>query len=164
MLAVLANVGLYFVSFRVLTPKGVPSRALFPGAVAGGAGWTLLQAAGGYLVHHYVRTDSVYSVFGIVLGLVAWLYLVVQMTVYAAEVNAVLARHLWPRSIIQPPLTESDRAAMALQALQNQRRDEQHVRVSFTDRPRGTRAPQSTPRTPEEIAPPARPGGNASPD
>ena len=81
MLAVLANVGLYFVSFRVLTPKGVPSRALFPGAVAGGAGWTLLQAAGGYLVHHYVRTDSVYSVFGIVLGLVAWLYLVVQMTV-----------------------------------------------------------------------------------
>ncbi len=164
MLAVLANVGLYFVSFRVLTPKGVPSRALFPGAVAGGAGWTLLQAAGGYIVHHYVRTDSVYSVFGIVLGLVAWLYLVVQMTVYAAEVNAVLARHLWPRSIIQPPLTESDRAAMALQALQNQRRDEQHVRVSFTDRPRGTRAPQSTPRTPEEIAPPARPGGNASPD
>lgn len=164
MLAVLANVGLYFVSFRVLTPKGVPSRALFPGAVAGGAGWTLLQAAGGYLVHHYVRTDSVYSVFAIVLGLVAWLYLVVQVTVYAAEVNAVLARHLWPRSIIQPPLTESDRAAMALQALQNQRRDEQHVRVSFTDRPRGTRAPQSTPRTPEEIAPPARPGGNASPD
>jgi uncharacterized BrkB/YihY/UPF0761 family membrane protein len=29
-LAVLTNVGLYFVSFRVLTPKGIPTRALVP--------------------------------------------------------------------------------------------------------------------------------------
>jgi uncharacterized BrkB/YihY/UPF0761 family membrane protein len=51
-LALLANVGLYVVSFRVLTPKGVPTRALLPGAAAGGAAWTLLQAIGTYLVHH----------------------------------------------------------------------------------------------------------------
>jgi hypothetical protein len=75
--------------------------------------------------------------------------------VYAAEVNVVLARRLWPRSIVQPPLTEADRASMALQALQNQRREEQHVEVSFDDRKRGARAPGSTPRTPDEIAPPA---------
>jgi hypothetical protein len=56
---------------------------------------------------------------------------------------------------MQPPLTEADRAAMALQALQNQRREEQRVRVSFTDRPRGVKAGPDTPRTPEEIAPPA---------
>jgi YihY family inner membrane protein len=161
-LALLANVGLYFVSFRVLTPKGVPSRALFPGAVAGGAGWTLLQAIGTYLVHHYLHTASVYGVFATVLGLVAWLYLGVQLTVYAAEINAVLKRRLWPRSIIQPPLTEADRAAMALQALQNQRRDEEHIRVSFTDWPRGARAARGTPRTPEEIAPPAQSGDDSS--
>src|SRR6266699_4113158 len=154
-LALLANVGLYFVSFRVLTPKSVPGRALFPGAAAGGAAWTLLQEIGTYLVHHYLHTASVSGVFATVLGLVAWLYLAVQLTVYAAEINAVLKRRLWPRSIIQPPLTEADRAAMALQALQNQRRDEEHIRVSFTDRPRGARAARGTPRTPEEIAPPA---------
>ncbi len=154
-LALLANVGLYFVSFRVLTPKSVPGRALFPGAAAGGAAWTLLQEIGTYLVHHYLHTASVYGVFATVLGLVAWLYLAVQLTVYAAEINVVLKRRLWPRSIIQPPLTEADRAAMALQALQNQRRDEEHIRVSFTDRPRGARAARGTPRTPEEIAPPA---------
>ena len=45
-LAVLANVGLYLASFRVLTPKGIPSRNLVPGAVAGGIVWTALQAAG----------------------------------------------------------------------------------------------------------------------
>ena len=157
-LAVLANVGLYFASFRVLTPKGVPSRALLPGAVTGGVAWTLLQVLGTYLIHRYIRSDSVYGVFATVLGLVAWIYLGVQVTVYAAEVNVVLTRRLWPRSIMQPPLTEADRAAMALQALQNQRREEERVRVSFTDRPRGAKAGPGTPRTPEEIAPPAESG------
>ena len=157
-LALVANVGLYFVSFRVLTPKGVPSRALVTGAVVGGVAWTLLQALSTYLVHHYLHSDSVYGAFAIVLGLVAWIYLGVQVTVYAAEVNVVLTRRLWPRSMMQPPLTEADRAAMALQALQNQRRKEERVRVSFTDRPRGAKAGPGTPRTPEEIAPPAEPG------
>ncbi len=156
-LALLANIGLYFVSFRVLTPKGVPSRVLLPGAVFGGAAWTLLQAIGTYLVHHFLHSSSVYGVFATVLALIAWLSLGVQLTVYAAEVNVVLERRLWPRSIIQPPLTEADRAAMALQALQNQRRDEQSVRVSFNDRPPGARPAHGTPRTPEEIAPPAEP-------
>lgn len=159
-LALLANVGLYFVSFRVLTPKGVPSRALLPGAAFGGAAWTLLQAIGTYLVHHFLHSSSVYGVFATVLALIAWISLGVTLTVYAAEVNVVLERRLWPRTIIQPPLTEADRAAMALQALQNQRRDEQQVRVSFTDRPAGTHAGAGTPRTPEEVAPPAEPGNN----
>jgi hypothetical protein len=35
---------------------------------------------------------------------------------YAAEVNVVLARRLWPRAFVQPPLTEADRASLALQA------------------------------------------------
>jgi hypothetical protein len=69
----------------------------------------------------------------------------------------VLARRLWPRAIVQPPLTESDRASMALQALQNQRRPEQQVTVTFNDRPDGAAVPASTPRTPDEVAPPARP-------
>jgi len=90
-----------------------------------------------------------------VLGLIAWIYLAVEITVYSAEVNVVLARRLWPRSIVQPPLTEADRASMALQALQNQRREEQHVEVSYSDRQLGAEAASQTPRTPEEITPPA---------
>ena len=93
------------------------------------------------------------------LVLVTWIYLGVQVTVYAAEVNVVLTRHLWPRTIVQPPLAEADRASMALQALQNQRREEQAVEVSFTDRPPGAPAPAQTPRTPEEVVPPGRNGG-----
>ncbi len=149
------NIGMYIGAFRALTPKGVPTRKLLPGAITGGILWTVLQVLGTWLVHHFLHSDSVYGIFGIVLGLLAWIYLAVQVTVYAAEINVVLARRLWPRSIVQPPLTEADRASMALQALQNQRRPEQHIEVTFDDR--ATTAPESarTPRTPDEVAPPA---------
>jgi YihY family inner membrane protein len=154
LLAVIANIGLYFTGFRVLTPKGVPARQLVPGAVAGGAFWTLLQALGAYLVHHYLHSNSVYGVFATVLGLLAWIYFGVQGTVYAAEINVVLARGLWPRAMVQPPLTEADRASMALQALQNQRRPEQQIEVTYTDRADGAGVPSSTPRTPQDAMPP----------
>jgi len=150
------NVGMYLGAFRVLTPKGVPTHDLVPGAIAGGICWTVLQILGSYLVHHFLRSASVYGVFATVLGLMAWIYVAVQVTVYAAEINVVLARRLWPRSIVQPPLTEADRASMALQALQNQRRPEQHVEVTFDDRPPETDASARTPQTPDEVAPPAQ--------
>ena len=85
-----------------------------------GVGWTILQALGGFVVGHYLKNDSsVYGLFGIVLGLFAWVYLITELTVYAAELNVVLARHLWPRSMVQPPLTDADRRSLAAQALQN---------------------------------------------
>jgi YihY family inner membrane protein len=155
MLAAAVNVGMYIGAFRVLTPKGVPVRNLVPGAITGGILWTVLQVLGTYLVHHYLHSDSVYGVFATVLGLIAWIYLAVEITVYSAEINVVLARHLWPRAIVQPPLTEADRASMAMQALQNQRRPEQHIEVTFDDRQPGHDQSASTPRTPDEIAPPA---------
>jgi len=150
-----ANAGMYFIGFRILTPKGVPSRDLAPGAVTAGICWTALQVAGAYLIHHYLHSDSVYGVFATVLGLVAWLYLAAEITVYCAEINVVLARRLWPRSVIQPPLTEADRASLALQALQNQRREEQQVVVTFDDRKPSAPTAPTTPRTPDEVSPPA---------
>jgi YihY family inner membrane protein len=149
------NVGMYIGSFRVLTPKGVPTHQLIPGAITGGICWTVLQVLGTWLIHHFLHSDSLYGVFATVLGLLAWIYLAVQLTVYAAEINVVLARRLWPRSLVQPPLTEADRASLALQALQNQRRPEQHVEVTFSDREAGAEVPARTPQTPGEVAPPA---------
>jgi hypothetical protein len=56
---------------------------------------------------------------------------------------------------------------MALQALQNQRRIEQRVQVSFDDRRRDAGVAVRTPRAPDEIAPPAPievPRQRATPD
>jgi Virulence factor BrkB len=135
-----------------------------PGAVGGGVAWPVLQALGTYLVHHFLRSASVYGVFATVLGLLAWISLGVEITVYAAEINVVLARRLWPRSIVQPPLTQADRAVLAAQALQNQRRDDQHVDVSYDDRPAGAAVSSRKPGTPGEIAPPAPSRAGDRPD
>jgi YihY family inner membrane protein len=148
--------GMYIGAFRALTPKGVPTRSLLPGAITGGILWTVLQVLGTWLIHHFLHSNSVYGIFATVLGLLAWIYLAVEITVYCAEINVVLARRLWPRAMVQPPLTEADRASMALQALQNQRRPEQHIEVTFDDRPAEAAEPVRTPETPDEVAPPAR--------
>jgi uncharacterized BrkB/YihY/UPF0761 family membrane protein len=126
----------YLVAFRVLTPGGVGWRRLVPGAVFAGVVWTCLLAAGELIVGHYLRDESaIYGLFAIVLGLFAWLYFAAELTVYSAEVNVVLARRLWPRAIVQPPLTEADQRSMAAQAHQNRRRPEQHVQVTFDGEP-----------------------------
>ena len=133
-LSAVVNFGEYLFAFRVLTPGNVSLRQLVPGAIVAGVGWTVLQAVGGFVVGHYLKNDSaVYGLFGLVLGLFAWIYLIAELTVNAAELNVVLARRLWPRGMVQPPLTDADRRSMAAQALQNQRRPEQRVDVSFEE-------------------------------
>src|SRR5436190_8675220 len=67
------NVGMFFLTFRVLTPKGIPTRQLVPGAVLGGLAWTVAQALGTYVVGHFRHVDAVYGAFGTVLVLMAWI-------------------------------------------------------------------------------------------
>lgn len=128
----LLNIGLYVAVFRVLTPKDVATRGLLLGAVLAGAGYTLLLMAGTSLVQHQLRhAQAVYGQFGFVLGLIGWIYFVVQVTLYAAEVNVVRVRHLWPRSIVQPPLTEADKRVLHDIAHEEERRPEERVGVGF---------------------------------
>lgn len=130
----LINVGLFLVAFRLMTHRSVATRDLVPGAAVAGVVWSALQAFGGYLVGHQLRHASqVYGFFGVVLGLLSWLFLAAQVTVYGAELNVVRARRLWPRSIVQPPLTDADKRTLADIALQGERRPEQTVEVSFDD-------------------------------
>ena len=54
-----------------------------------------------------------------------------QLSLYAAEVNVVKYRRLWPRGLVQPPLTDADREAMAALAKKETRIPEQDVDVDF---------------------------------
>jgi YihY family inner membrane protein len=133
-LSLVLNVILFVVAFRVLTPRQIGWSDLWPGAIVGGVGWTVLQYVGGLLVQHNLRnTSKVYGSFALVLGLIAFLYLSAQMTVYAGEINVVRARRLWPRSMVQPPLTPADREVLSSLALEGKRRPEQYVGVGFND-------------------------------
>ncbi|MDQ1364654.1 MAG: hypothetical protein QOE57_696 [Acidimicrobiaceae bacterium] len=49
------NVGLYFVVFRLLTPRQIATRHLAAGAAAGGIGYTILTTGGTALIQHQLR-------------------------------------------------------------------------------------------------------------
>ena len=111
------NIGLFWVAFRLGTAPEISWRQLWPGAVIGGIIWQILQAVGGYFVSHQLAHASpVYGTFAIVLGLIAWLYLEAELTLYAVEINVVRTYRLWPRSVAPPPYTEQDRRAFQLYA------------------------------------------------
>jgi uncharacterized BrkB/YihY/UPF0761 family membrane protein len=77
------------------------------------------------------QANLVYGVFAVVILLLGWLYLSAQLVLYAAELNVVLARRLWPRSLLQSALTEPDRRVLTALARTEERRPEQRVQVTF---------------------------------
>ena len=95
------NVGVFWLGFRLATARLVRWRDLLVGALIAALIWQVLQVAGGYVVSHQLhRANELYGTFGVVLGLVAWLYLQAEATLWAAEVDVVLARRLWPVSVL----------------------------------------------------------------
>jgi inner membrane protein YhjD len=134
-MSVVLNLVLFLLAFRILTTEDVTWGDVFPGASVAAVAWTTLQAIGGYIVSHQLQgASNTYGTFAIVIGLLAWIYLGAQMTLFAAEVNVVRKRRLWPRAIVQPPLTEADERALRSYAKQEERRPEEdvHVRIDET--------------------------------
>jgi YihY family inner membrane protein len=134
--SVVLNVVLLGAAFRLTSPRSVGFVQLVPGVVFAAVVWTGLQALGGWFLGHQLRhATEVYGFFATVLGLMSWVFLGARVVLYAAEINVVVARRLWPRSIVQPPLTDADKRTLAAIARQEERRPEQLVEVSFDDDP-----------------------------
>jgi len=106
-ISLVLNFALFMLAFRILTAADLSWADVWPGAAVGAVAWTALQAVGGFYVAHQLQGASeVYGTFALVIGLLAWIFLGAQVTLYAAEVNVVKKRHLWPRSIVQRPDTD----------------------------------------------------------
>jgi membrane protein len=141
MLSAAANVTLFVLAFRLLTAREVPTRDMLPGAVLAAAGWQVLQTVGAYYVAHELKgSTSVYGTFGLVLGLIAWIYLEAVIVVLAAEINVVRVRHLWPRALLTPftdrvRLTSADKRAYTSYAGSERHKGFEQVDVSFDDPP-----------------------------
>lgn len=107
------NVGLYFATFTLLTAKAIGPRGLLPGAIAGAVAFTALITIGTGLVTHQLKnTSATYGAFGSVIGIVTFLLLLAKLSIYAAELNPVLSRRLYPRALplVEEP-TDADRQA-----------------------------------------------------
>ena len=127
------NAVLYFVTFTLLTAKAIGPRGLLPGAVLGGVAFTALITVGsGLMTHQLKHASSTYGAFGSVIGIVALLLLLAKLSMYAAELNPVLSRRLYPRAL---PLggepTDADRQVLAGLAYAEQRREDEVIGVGF---------------------------------
>jgi YihY family inner membrane protein len=130
--ALVLNICLFWLAFRLATAKQISTGELFPGALLAGFAWQVLQFAGGYIIRHQIaHSSATYGAFAIVLGLLAWLFLQAQITLYAVEISVVRARRLWPRSLVPPPLTQPDRRALAMYATAAQRRPDEEIKSSI---------------------------------
>ena len=122
------------IAFKLLTAVELSWRELLPGVIVAAVLWQLLQHLGGYYLDHELkRTGPLYGVFALVLGLLAWLYLGAQLTIFAAEINVVRVRKLWPRSFFSDPLLEADRRALISSAEVEERVEQENVEVSFEE-------------------------------
>jgi uncharacterized BrkB/YihY/UPF0761 family membrane protein len=113
--ALVVNVGVFAVAFKVLTSRHLSVRELIPGAVLASVAWFLLQLAGAWYFNTRVKGASdTYGTFALVIGLLSWFYLLAQITILCAEINVVRAFRLWPRSFVPGDGTDADRAVVAL--------------------------------------------------
>jgi uncharacterized BrkB/YihY/UPF0761 family membrane protein len=128
------NVVLYGAVFRVATPGGIASVQLLPGAALAALGFTFLITLGSGLVQHQLRHSSeTYGQFGLVIGLVGFLFLLAKISLYGAELNPVVARRLWPRALLSENPTEADNRVLSDIAHQYRTRDDQRIGVGFGD-------------------------------
>ena len=138
--AVTLNAGVLALMMRLSTPRPDSVRDVLPGAVLIAVLWQLLQVAGGFYVEHVItKANQMNSVFALVLGLIALIYVATVMAMIGLEVNVVLAKKLYPRALLTPftdnvRLTEADKRVYREAAEAQRTKGFEKVQVTF-DRP-----------------------------
>lgn len=138
---VILNVIIFALAFRIATARSLSLRDVAPGALVAAVVWQGLQAFGAAYVKHMSHTHSQTSgVFGVVLGLIAFLYLTSTLIVLCVEINVVRVDHLHPRALLTPftdnvHLTDGDRTAYTDQAEAQQAKGFQRIDVSYDQAP-----------------------------
>jgi YihY family inner membrane protein len=113
LLAIAVDVGLFLLAYRMLTDRDIGFRDVLPGALlAGGVFWILQTVSGVILTRHMGGAQSTYGVFATVITLLWWFYLQAQVTLVGAQLNVVLHRHYYPRSLFGGEETDADRQLM----------------------------------------------------
>jgi YihY family inner membrane protein len=140
LVSIAANCMLVLLAFRALPARRVTFREALPGAILVALAWQVLLSLGAVFVRTGLMGSSqVYGLFGIVLGLMAWIYLQAVIVVLAAELNVVLAERLWPRALLTPfvedvDLTQADRRSYTSYTSAQQYKDSQSITVEFEER------------------------------
>jgi membrane protein len=160
-------VGLFLTALFRFSATGQHSfRRAAPGGFTLAVLWQVLQYVGAFYVDRVlVGTSSMTSTFGLVLGLIGFLFLGTVMAVLAMEVNVVLGRRLYPRALLTPftdavEPTHADRRAYASYARMQRHKGWEHITVSFDSAAEREAAEREGAEAEGATAPPSRgPGG-----
>jgi uncharacterized BrkB/YihY/UPF0761 family membrane protein len=97
-------------AFRLFTAAKVTWRDQLPGAIVAGIAYVVLQSLGTLYVQRTLKgAKQTYGTFAGVIGLLSWMYLLAQVTMFATEINVVRSRRLWPRSLFKPEQLAANR-------------------------------------------------------
>ena len=139
--SVLVTGGVLYVLMRLSAARPDRARTTLPGAMVTAVLWHLVQQIGAiYVTHVLAGANALNQAFGVVLGLMAALYLISVAGMLGVELNVVLDRHLWPRALFTPftdsvRLTEADRRAYSGYAAAQRHKGFETVTVDFGDDP-----------------------------
>jgi len=137
--SVLVTGGVLFVLMRLAAARPDRARTTLPGAMITALLWHLVQQVGAvYVTHVLVGANALNQAFGVVLGLMAAIFLLAVSGMLGVELNVVLDRHLWPRALLTPftdsvRLTDADRRAYRGYAAAQRHKGFETVSVDFGD-------------------------------
>ncbi len=126
--------------FRLSATGQHSFRRSAPGGFTLALMWQVLQLLGArYVENVLVDTSAMTKTFGLVLGLIGFLWIGAVMAVLAMEINVVVARRLWPRALLTPftdkvELTDADRRAYASYARMQRHKGFEKVSVTWEKR------------------------------
>jgi membrane protein len=135
--AAAVNTVIFGAVFRIATARRITFVENAPGAVLAAIVWQVMQVFGTAYVSNVVKDrTATYGVFALVLGLLAWTFLVALGIVISVEVNVVRSRQLYPRSLLTPftddvDLTEADQDTYRDAATAQRHKGFERVHVSF---------------------------------
>jgi uncharacterized BrkB/YihY/UPF0761 family membrane protein len=86
------ELGLFFLSYAMLTPPGVAWRTHVPGAIVMTVAWEVFKLLGGLLLAYLVHNATLlYGTIGVIVGLLVLLRIAAGLYLFGAELSAMLA-------------------------------------------------------------------------
>jgi len=131
------NAVVFGLAFRIATARRLAAGDVAPGAIIAAIALQVLQGFGAFYVEHVARSSSATNgAFGLVLGLIAFLFVASVIVVLSVEVNVVRTQRLYPRALLTPftdavHLTDGDKEAYTNQAEAQRAKGFEDVDVTF---------------------------------
>jgi YihY family inner membrane protein len=132
LIAIVLDVGLFVVAFRLLTDRDVSTRDVLPGALLSGITFWLLQQLSSLIIFQYLHNaERIYGNFATVITMLTWFYSQSVVTLIGAQLNVVLKERLHPRALVTAPATEADHRAYDAYTKERTYHHDQQIHTEF---------------------------------